>query len=139
MATVLVVDDEELVRDLLYTVLTRLGHTVTLAERGDKAVEVFRRERPHLAILDLHLPDCDGVAILERIRAFDPRLPVIILTGAGTETAERQARDLGVTDFLQKEFSLHSLNEALKRALRDAGQPVPVPTRAHGSFVGRRG
>jgi DNA-binding NtrC family response regulator len=126
MAKILVADDEPGLLDLLHTVLRRKGHDVVLAPLAQKAVELFRRERPQVTILDLNMPDMDGVSALRKIRAIDAEAPVIILTGAGTETAEQQARQLGVTDFLQKGFSLHRLGEALARALGQEQQPAKV-------------
>ena len=121
MARILVVDDEETIRDLLRTVLRRLGHEVLLADRGQKGIEVFRRERPQITILDLNMPDLDGIAVLKEVRTVDPQASVIMLTGSGTEALERQAGELGATDFLAKGFSLHALGQALKRVLSQPG------------------
>jgi two-component system C4-dicarboxylate transport response regulator DctD len=71
-------------------------------------------------ILDLHMPGMNGIAALKQFRTIDAQTPVIILTGVGTEAMEQQARTLGVTDFLQKGFSLHALGSALDRALKQA-------------------
>ncbi len=121
MAKILVIDDESSVRNLLDTVLRRKGHEVVLAERGRKGVQLFQQERPHATILGLKMPDMDGLAVLREIRALDPHALVIILTGFGTEERERQARELGATEFLQKDFSLHNLGAALDRVLKHRG------------------
>ncbi len=120
MARILVVDDEQSIRDLLDTILRRRGHEVLLADQGQKALELFQRERPHVVILDLHMPGMNGIVALKQFRTIDAQTPVIILTGVGTEAMEQQARTLGVTDFLQKGFSLHALGSALDRALKHA-------------------
>jgi DNA-binding NtrC family response regulator len=65
----------------------------------------------------------DGLTVLRQIRSLDPRMPVIILTGAGTAEAEQQVRALGVTEYVEKEFSLHLLGDSLKRLLKT---PDPV-------------
>ncbi len=121
MAKILVIDDEPSMLDLLDTVLRRKGHEVVLAKHGRTGVQLFQLEYPHVTILDLKLPDMDGLAVLREIRTFDPHAPVIILTGFGTEEKERQARELGVTEFLQKGFSLHTLGAALDRVLKHRG------------------
>ena len=121
MARILVIDDDQRLRDLLHTVLQRKGHEVVLAENGSTGVERFRRERPAVRILDLDLPDVNGLAVLTQVRAIDPNAPVIILTGVGTETAEQQARVLGVSQVLCKGFSLHALGETLNRVLNPPG------------------
>jgi DNA-binding response OmpR family regulator len=124
MATILAVDDDEKIRELLSTLLRRKGHHVLTASHGQKGIEVFRRERPHVTILDFEMPDMDGLAVLRQIREIDPRAPVIMLTGAGTEAREKQARELGVTDFLAKGFSLHEVGAALNQVLNQPVQGV---------------
>lgn len=127
MARILVVDDEPMMLSLLRTILTRLGHEVLMASGGQQAVELFRRDRPQVTILDLNLPDLNGIEVLRQIHEADPQASVIILTGAGTEAMEKQARELGVTDFLQKGFSLHGLGEALRRVMKQQNQTA-APT-----------
>lgn len=128
MPRLLIIDDEEGIRGLLQTVLTRKGHEVFLAENGHKGVDIFKRKRPHVTILDLHMPDMNGLDVLIRLRAIDPRAGVIILTGFSTDEKEEQARTLGANDFLKKGFSLFELGEALKRVTARVGmQPILAP------------
>ena len=119
MAKILVIDDEPGIRELLDTLLRRKGYDVVLAESGQKGLELFRRERPDVIVLDLKMPGMDGLTVLQQVRSLDPRQPVIILTGAGTPEAEQQVRALGVTEFVEKEFSMHLLGDSLKRLLND--------------------
>ena len=119
MAKILVIDDEQGIRDLLDTILSRKGYDVVLAESGRKGLEFFRRERPDVIVLDLKMPGMDGLTVLQQVRSLNPKQPVIILTGAGTPETEQQVRALGVTEFVEKEFSLHLLGDALKRLLND--------------------
>ena len=121
MAKILVIDDESGIRDLLDTILRRKGYDVVLAESGRKGLELFRRERPDVIVLDLKMPGMDGLTVLQQVRSLNPKQPVIILTGARTAEAEQQARALGVTEFVEKEFSLHLLGDSLKRLLNDPG------------------
>lgn len=125
MAKVLIVDDEPMVIHLLKTILTRLGHKVLTADGGEAALRVFTNHRPESTILDLNMPGMSGIEVLRRIRVVDPQAPVIVWSGAGTEALEREAQELGVTEFLKKGFSLHELGQAMKRALdaHDAHQP----------------
>ena len=117
MAKVLVIDDEQSIRHLLDTLLSRKGYVVVLADGGRKGLDLLRRERPDVVVLDLKMPEMDGVTVLQQIRGLDPKQPVIILTGAATPGMEQQVRALGVTEFVEKEFSLHRLGDALKRVL----------------------
>jgi DNA-binding response OmpR family regulator len=122
MAKILAVDDDEKIRGLLHVMLRRKGHHVITASSGQPGIDLFRRERPHVTILDFEMPDMDGLAVLREIRAIDPQAPVIMLTGAGTDERKRQARELGVTEFLAKGFSLHELGAALNLLLPPANQ-----------------
>ncbi|MGQ0810193.1 MAG: response regulator [Nitrospiraceae bacterium] len=119
MARILVIDDEPSILDLLRTILVRRGHEVVTASSGQRGLARFREDRPRLTILDLKLPDMGGVQVLKDIRAFDPEAAVVILTGAGTDELEAQAKRLGAVDFLQKGFSLHALGEVLNRVLKE--------------------
>lgn len=113
MARILVVDGESMVLKLFEVILKPLGHEVLTASSGRKGVEVYRRHRPKATILDLNLPDMNGIEVLTEIRTVDPHAPVLIWTGADTEGLEREARQRGVTEFLIKGFSLHELGAAL--------------------------
>jgi len=117
MATILVIDDEPGIRDLLDTLLSRKGYDVVLADSGQNGLEVFRRARPDVIVLDLKMPGMNGVTVLQQIRSLNPTQPVIVLTGAATPESEQQVRALGVTEYVEKEFSLHLLGDALKRVL----------------------
>ena len=123
MFKILVIDDEQGIRNLLDTLLSRKGYHVVLADGGRKGVELFRRERPDVVVLDLNMPEMGGVAVLQQIRTLKPVQPVIVLTGAGTPEKEQQVHALGVSEFVEKEFSLHLLGDALKRLLK---APAPV-------------
>ena len=125
MAKLLVIDDEEGIRNLLDILLRRKGYDVVLADGGRKGLELLRREHPDVVVLDLKMPEMDGITVLREIRSFDPKKPVIILTGAATPGMEQQVLALGVTEFVEKEFSLHRLGDALKRVLALPRQPVP--------------
>ena len=122
MAKILVIDDEEGIRNLLDTLLRLKGYDVVLVASGRKGLELFRRERPDVVVLDLNMPEMGGVVVLQQIRTLKPDQPVIVLTGAGTPEKELQVHALGVQEFVEKEFSLHRLGEALKRVLMP---PVP--------------
>jgi CheY-like chemotaxis protein len=119
MTKILVIDDEPSIRDLLDTLLRRKGYTVVLAESGQKGLELFRREHPDVIVLDLKMPGMDGLTVLQEVRKLNPKQPVIVLTGAGTAEVEQQVRALGVTEYVEKEFSLDRLGEALKRILNN--------------------
>ncbi len=117
MAKILVIDDDQVTLELLDAVLRRKGHEVVLGE-GHKGLLLFQREHPHATILDLKMFDMDGLDVLREIRTLNPNALVIIHTGFATEEKERQARELGATEFLQKDFALHTLGATLDRVLK---------------------
>src|SRR5437868_14852916 len=112
---VLIVDDEDSIRTLVQTMLKQEGRHVALAAKGKDAIAIFRKERPNLTILDIDMPDIDGIAVLREIRAIDPQAKVMIFTGGDSPSVEREARALGVTDFLQKGFALPPISELQSR------------------------
>lgn len=132
MARMLVINDEESIQKLLHTVLKRKGHEVFLADSGQKGISMFERTRPLITILDLHMPDLNGIEVLSRLRAIDPKACVIMMTGYGTEEAKAQALALGADAFLVKGFSLFELGEALRLAMACMSKD-PVLAAAAGS------
>ena len=118
MSKILVIDDEQSIRDLLDRLLRRKGYDVVLAESGRKGLELFRPERPDVIVLDLKMPAMDGLTVLRQIRSLNRSQPVIVLTGSRTAEMEQQVRALGVTEYIAKGFSLHLLGDALKRLLK---------------------
>ena len=123
---VLIVEDEQDIAGLIKHALERGGDAeAEIVASGDAALRAAAERTPDLIILDLNLPDINGIDVLREIRSVEPHTPVIILTGAGRGEVENQARELGVTDFLQKGFSLHELGAALNRVLKQPGQADP--------------
>lgn len=113
--TVLVVDDEQIICDLLQTVLSRAGYEVFTASTGRDGLAQFQRRRPQLTLLDLRMTEMNGIEVLKDIRKLDPQANVMILTAWGSDALERQARQLGVTDFLSKRMTLNAVMASLER------------------------
>ncbi len=133
MSTILVVDDERLICDLLRAVLGRHGHEVLTASNGREGLELFKKHRPRFTLLDLRMPEMNGIEVLKQIRAIDPHAAVMILTAWGSDALEQQARQLGVMDFLSKGLSLDVLVGAMERALQQPAKttaPAQVATPA---------
>src|SRR5215467_9555174 len=118
--TILVVDDEDEIRQSLRGVLTDEGFEVIEAGDGRHALELVREAKPALVILDVWLPEIDGIALLEKIKSGDPGLPVIIICGHANIEAAVRATRLGAADFIEKPFSLEHLLDAINRALGTA-------------------
>lgn len=120
---ILVVDDEQAVRDLLAKTLTMADYDVDAAPDGASAIERLRAVEYDLLITDLKMPGMDGLSVLREARRTAPDLPVIIITGYSTEASAIEAINLGVAGYLTKPFRLPRILAATARAL---GEPVPA-------------
>ncbi len=114
MAKILVIDDQPNVRVFLDLLLRQQGYDVILAENGWMGLQRYRQEHPDVILLDLNMPELDGVTVLKQIRSVDLKQPVIILTGDCTKEMEQQVRALGVSEFILKGSPLHLLWGTLK-------------------------
>jgi two-component system nitrogen regulation response regulator NtrX len=124
-ATILVVDDEPSVREVLVTFLEHeygpRGYVVETAASGDEAVAAVRRRRPALVLLDIEMPGMNGVEALRGIRAIDPAIPVIMVTGnASTRVAGEVIKD-GAFAYLPKPVKLQYLDHLVASVLRPPG------------------
>ena len=119
MAQILVVDDEIGIRELLSEILADEGHTVRLADSATAAREMRLLERPDLVLLDIWMPDADGITLLkEWVANGQLTMPVIMMSGHGTIETAVDATRIGALDFLEKPFALQKLLATVKRALR---------------------
>jgi UDP-3-O-acyl N-acetylglucosamine deacetylase len=115
--TILVVDDEANIRHTLRGVLADEGYEVVEAPDGRRALELLEHELPSLAIVDIWMPEVDGIELVSRMRQQAPEVPVIVISGHGTiDTAVRVIR-MGAFDFLEKPFELDALLRMVGRAL----------------------
>ncbi|MDE2613771.1 MAG: response regulator [Burkholderiales bacterium] len=118
MATILVVDDELGIRALLSEILTDEGHTVELAENAAQARLVRESLRPDLVLLDIWMPDVDGVTLLKEWGAGGQlTMPVIMMSGHGTIDTAVEATRYGASAFLEKPITLQKLLRAVDQAL----------------------
>lgn len=114
----LIAEDDKALGLFLSRGLETDGHKVRLAYDGGAAVEAFREEMPDLTILDLNLPVMDGEQVLEKVRAMDSDLPVLILTARQEVDTRVRCLDLGADDLMVKPFSLHELRARCRALLR---------------------
>ncbi len=122
-AHILVVDDHDLNRELVRTVLERRGYRVSVAEDGESGAQLARRERPSLIILDLAMPRKDGIAAARELKA-DPELastPLVALTAMAMRGDEARAREAGFDAYLTKPVVRRDLEETVARLLRRQG------------------
>jgi two-component system response regulator HydG len=126
--SILLVEDHAESRTSLAYVLERRGEVVHQASNGRAALAAARRERLHALILDLKLPDMDGLAVLEGVLAHAPGLPAIVVTGFGTIDAAVEAMKRGASDFLTKPIQVEHMLKVLDRAIERAGASGAVST-----------
>jgi DNA-binding NtrC family response regulator len=120
MAQILVVDDEIGIRELLSEILADEGHHVTLAESAGEARRCRERQRPDLVLLDIWMPDTDGITLLKEWAASGQlTMPVVMMSGHGTIETAVEATRIGALDFLEKPIALQRLLATVKRALRN--------------------
>ena len=115
---ILVVDDEANIRKFLKKSLEREGYETRLAGTGEEAVKSLEEERPDLLVLDVWLPDANGMDLLTDIRRNDPDLPVIIITAFGEIKMAVEAMRAGAFDFVAKPFDFNTLNRSIENALK---------------------
>jgi len=131
---VLVVDDEESMRFFLRRALSRRGFDVEVADDGPAGLARFAESRPDAVLLDVRLPGMSGRDVLERIRAADATVPVIVMTGYASVEDAMGAMWAGATDYVRKPLRADDVAGALDRALaaraRGAGAPPTVRARA---------
>jgi two-component system, OmpR family, KDP operon response regulator KdpE len=114
---VLVVDDEPPIRKLLRMGLGTQGYEILEAPNGKTALELAAR-KPDLIILDLGLPDFQGLELLRMLRSQNERVPIVVLSSRGDEAAKVQALDLGADDYVTKPFGMDELLARMRAALR---------------------
>ena len=114
---ILVVDDEPPIRKLLRMGIAAHGYEVIDAPNGRIALEMLAR-KPHLVILDLGLPDIDGLELLRRMRHQQENLPIVVLSSRGDEAGKVAALDLGADDYVTKPFGMEELLARMRAALR---------------------
>lgn len=112
---ILVVDDDESVRQTLQDILVRNGYNVSLAANGEDAMEFLKNTMPGLAIIDLKMPGMTGMELISEIRAMSEKVPIIILTAYSTEDVAIDAIKLRVNGYVRKPFNIHDFIQTVKR------------------------
>lgn len=113
--TILLVDDEPLVREELSALLQDEGYEVSTGSDGEEGLKLFRQIQPDMVITDVRMPRRDGLSFAMAIRHEDPSIPITIITGHGNEAMAIEALRAGVTDFIKKPVRLEDLTAALIR------------------------
>ena len=117
MARILIVDDAEFLRMRISKMLVAEGYEVMEAENGLQAVEKYKTEKPDAVLMDITMPEMDGLSALKEIKAFDPKAKVVMLTALGQESVVLEAIKSGARDFVVKPFERERVMSAITKLL----------------------
>jgi two-component system, chemotaxis family, chemotaxis protein CheY len=117
MAKILVVDDAEFLRVRITKMLTADGFEVVEAENGLKAIDAFKANKPDMVLMDITMPEMDGLSALKELRKIDPSAKVVMLTALGQESVVLEAVKSGAKDFVVKPFERDRILSAINKLL----------------------
>jgi DNA-binding response OmpR family regulator len=126
--SIIIVDDELLIRDLLYDFFCERNWNVSVCESGEKSAEVLRSRVFDLALIDIKMPDIDGIALARKIRNLSPTLPIIFMTAFPSVESAVEALHLKAEDYYIKPFNINKLYKAIedlverRRAIEEAAR-----------------
>src|SRR5438094_3424561 len=141
---ILVIDDEAAIRDSLRMTLEYEGYDFVAAATGQEGLALVEREAPDLVLLDVKMPGMDGLEVLDRVRAMNESLPVVLISGHGTISTAVEATKKGAFDFIEKPFAservLVSLRNALdQRRLKDENRSLKKAVEVRHQMIGESG
>ena len=114
---ILVVDDQESMREMLSELLQMMGYEARAVDGGQQALQSLQETETDLVITDLNMPGMDGIELMKRIKMLYPGLPVIIITGYGTFNTERQVLSSGADGYIPKPCTINRVQETVHSAL----------------------
>ena len=118
MAKILIVDDAAFMRMMIKDILTKNGYEIAAeAENGQKAIEKYAEARPDLVLMDITMPEMDGIAALKAIKKCDPAAKVIMCSAMGQQAMVVESIQAGARDFIVKPFQKDRVVEAIKKAI----------------------
>jgi len=115
---VLVIDDEQGIRDLFIQALEEDDYEVLTVDNGEQGLDIIKSEKPNVVFLDLKLPGIDGLEVLKRISDLEIKAIVIMITGHGTIAKAAKTMDLGAYDYIVKPFDIDDIIKLMKQALK---------------------
>ena len=115
--SILVVDDEKSVRDLLVDTLHLFGYSVLLAEHGEEALRVFQQQRPDLILADINMPCMNGIELMMAVRDLDAMIPIVLITGYDMSNEQVKTAAEKANGLLKKPFNLMQLKDLLDKLL----------------------
>jgi two-component system chemotaxis response regulator CheY len=117
MAKILIVDDAEFLRVRISKMLSGDGHQIAEADNGAKALELYKTFQPNVVLMDITMPEMDGLCALKAIRSVDPKAQIIMLTALGQESVVLEAIKSGARDFIVKPFERERVLGAISKLI----------------------
>jgi two-component system response regulator (stage 0 sporulation protein F) len=116
----LIVDDEETIRFSLSQafITAEEEYEVTVASDALHALDKFKKQNYDLVITDIMMPGMDGFELIKKLKQYNPTIPVIVITAYGDEEKEKRSKNLGVVEYIEKPFDIHSIREKVFRLLK---------------------
>lgn len=136
MARILVVEDEESVRDFVNRTLTMHGHSVLVARDGAEAVSLMEEHHFDLLLSDIAMPMMDGISLALKVRASRPHVPILLMTGYADERQRAHNLSLLIEGLLTKPFNMEQLLKAVNKALKNRGSAAAGHVSASSSQSG---
>jgi DNA-binding response OmpR family regulator len=126
MVKILIMDDEPSLRNIVYNIIKPLGHPVFTAEDGHQALEIGKREIPDIALLDIRVPDMDGLEVLDELKKVNPNIKAIMLSGFGDVESAVFALKRGAFDYIAKPFKVDDIVAVVNKAIATIGGVQPT-------------
>ena len=123
-AEILIVDDEEVIREMLKTLLQREGYSVNTAENGAAGIDQIRKKFFNIAIVDIKLTDMSGMEVMHKIREVHPETIVLMVTAFATTETAIKALEAGVYDYIIKPFDVNRIKLIIKRGVEEQRLPA---------------
>ena len=141
MAKILIMDDEPALRNIVYNMVKPLGQAMFTAEDGGQAIEIGKKEIPDIALLDMRVPDMDGLEVLAELKKINPNIRCIMLSGFGDVETAVTAIKQGAFDYISKPFKIDEVLKVVNKALGTfaAGAAAPTPTQPVAAEAAKRG
>ncbi|HUV30165.1 MAG TPA: response regulator [Acidobacteriota bacterium] len=117
--SILVVDDELLIRDLLYDFFSGQGWDISVAENGERALDILRGRKVDLVLTDIKMPEMDGLTLTSRVHETYPGIPVVVMTGYPSVDSAVQALRSKVADYIIKPFNINQLHKVVMEKLKE--------------------
>jgi len=117
--TILVVDDEEMIRDIAHDMLNHLGYNILTAADGEEAIQIFKEKNGSidLVLVDLIMPRMNGMVCFSKLKEINPDVPIVVASGIVEVSKKKTAMEMGAHGYLEKPYSINALKEICAKIL----------------------